>query len=769
MDKGLTTQQAKQRLAAGQGNKITAYAGRTEKEIILANSLTFFNLVFLVLAVWMLLVKSSFLNLTFMIVVILNTTIGCFQEIRAKRAVDKLSLMAAQHLPVIRDGKEISVRSDLLVQGDLVVFSPGDQICADGTVESGELYVNEALISGEEDPICKQPGDELRSGSFVVSGKGQAVLTRVGDHSYAAKLAKEAQKDPRAGKSEMMRSLDKLIHMIGYLLIPVGLILFIGQLQIPDTDLRTATEGTVAALVGMIPEGLYLLTSVALAVAALKLSRRRVLVQDMSCIESLARVDVLCVDKTGTITEPAMDVEQIIPLGTQSPEYLETILTALYGEREPENETAKAIAQLFPGSSGWECTSYISFDAKRKYSGGVFADQGTFLVGAPESIMGDEYSGIAHNVTVWQAKGYRVLLVAAYQGYMRLEALDSRLVIPLALVVLSNRLRPQTQQTFSYFAKQGVAVKVISGDNPITVSQIALRAGIANAHMCIDTRVLETDEEFMDAAEKYTVFGRVTPDKKKKLIAAMQKHHTVGMTGDGVNDVLAMKQSDCSIAMASGAQAANQVAHLVLLNSDFSAMPGIVGEGRRVINNIQRAATLFLVKNIFSLGLALITLFTGLAFPLASFNLTIVSTLTIGIPGFFLALEPNYARVQGKFLSNAILRALPAGLINIGVVLGVQWLANLWQLPVRDVHSISTAVLLTVGLLVLYRVCTPFTKLRKILLAAMATAAVGAFLVLPPLVGYLQITHSRSWLLLLIAPATAIALQFATTWIFKKK
>jgi len=765
---GLTSGQADYRLACGWGNKTNDKSTKTEGQIIKENCLTFFNMVFIIMAVLMLLVGSSIFNLTFMGVVVVNTVIGCFQEIRAKRAVDKLTLVAAQNIRTVRNGQTVLVRSDLLVRDDIVEYGPGDQICADGVLRTGQLQVNESLITGEADAIVKNPGDSLKSGSFVVTGRGRVQLTQVGDDAFAAKLAAEAKKNPTAGKSEMMRSLDKLIHVIGWALIPVGLLLFFNQFQTSDS-IKESVESTVAALVGMIPEGLYLLTSVALALSSLKLTRQRVLVQDMNCIETLARVDVLCVDKTGTITEPVMEVENVIPLTDGDPEYLESILCALYGTREPDNDTARAISELFPGPSDWNCTRYIPFTSQAKWSGGVFEGQGAFLVGAPEFIMGHTYETIRESVEDWSSTGHRVLLVARYDGDPIPGQLIPALLEPLALVCLTNRIRPQAQETFAYFESQGVTIKVISGDNPSTVSAVALRAGIANAESYIDANTLETDEDIYQAAADYTVFGRVTPDKKKKLIKALKHQgHTVAMTGDGVNDVLAMKESDCGIAMASGSQAASQVARLVLLNSDFAAMPSIVAEGRRVINNIQRAATLFLVKNIFSLGLALITLATSLQFPLESFHLSIMSVLTIGLPGFFLAMEPNYERVTGHFMTKTLRKAFPSGLTNILVVLTAQAFMAAFHMPLNDGQTISTAILCTVGLLVLFKVCQPFTLLRKLVLGAMTIGVVGAFFVLPPLIGYLDITDSSSWLVfvavLVMTPTVFFVLHRIFDW-----
>ena len=744
---GLTREQAAYRLHRGWSNRTSRKTDTTVWQIIRKNCFTYFNLVFVVMAVLMLLVGASVFNLTFMVVVMVNTCIGCFQEIRAKRAVDKLSLMAVQTLRTVRDGEAVDLPSDRLVRDDIVEFHTGDQICADALVCTGSILVNEALITGETDPVEKTPGDTLRSGSFVVAGISRCRLTGVGDDSYAARLSAAAKKQPAAAKSEMMRSLDRLIRFIGFALIPVGLALFFSQMRSDGFTLQGGVETTVAALVGMIPEGLFLLTSIALAVSALKLTRNRVLIQDMNCIETLARVDVLCVDKTGTVTEPGMELVEVLSLDDSAD--LTPILTAVFSVSTEENATSRALQAAFRGESHWILEHSVPFTSERKWAGFAFRERGTFLTGAPEVLLGDRFAQLRDRVQPLYEAGQRVLLVAGYRG--ELDTLDCTAVTPLALLVLQNRIRPEAAATFAYFAKQGVTVKVISGDAPAAVSAVACRAGIPGAERFIDTTGLETDVDFLDAAQNYTVFGRVTPEKKQKLIRALKDiGHTVAMTGDGVNDVLAMKEADCSIAMASGAQAANRVASMVLLDSDFDPMPGIVNEGRRVINNIRRSATLFLVKNIFSLGMTLVTLLSGLAFPLESFHMSIVSSLTIGIPGFFLALEPNYDRVQGRFLSTAVRKAFPGGLTNILVVLLAQILGQVFDLPTGDTQSICTAVLCAVGLAVLLWVSIPFSLPRRLVWFGMAVCVVGAFFVLPPVTGFLTITAKASWLVLLI-------------------
>ena len=763
-DKGLTALEVRHRRERGWENRERDTAVRSEWEIIAHHSLTFFNLVFLVLAAILVIAGSSVKNMTFLIVAVINTVIGCVQEIRAKRAVEKLSLLTRRPVKTVRDGAVTEVPAEELVRDDIVLFGPGDQICADGTLRTGQLQVNESLITGEPDGILKQPGDLLRSGSFVISGRGKCQLTAVGSDAYAVKLSRAAKADPKAARSEMMNSLDKLIRVLGIALVPIGIALYCQQYFSLGMDNTANAEATVAALVGMIPEGLYLLTSVAMAVSAIKLTGQKVLVQDMNCIETLARVDVLCVDKTGPITEPKMEVENILPLSSDPPEYLERVLTELFSGVEPENDTAAALAEVFQGERQWKEVRRIPFASQHKWSGAVY-EEGAFIVGAPESILGRGYGDLREEVEPWQTCGYRVLLVARYQGDPKPLALEHTQVEPLALLLLGSRIRSQAPDTFRYFTQQGVTIKVISGDNPQTVADVARRAGIENAHLAIDTSTLETEEEIEKAAAQYTVFGRVTPEMKKALIRALKKNgHTVAMTGDGVNDVLAMREANCAVAMAGGAQAASQVAQLVLTESDFSAMPSIVAEGRRVVNNIQRAATLFLVKNIFSVGLSLIAIFTALPYPVVPVHLTLISALTIGVPSFFLAMEPNYQRFSGHFLRGVLRRAFPGGLTNIFVVLAAQAFMPVFGLTLAQIGTVSAAILSAVGMLVLYRVCSPFDRWRRIVWVAMALGLLACFTFLG---GFfqLQLGDGKTLLpmgtLLLMTPTVFFGVQWA--------
>ena len=570
------------------------------------------------------------------------------------------------------------------------------------------------VVTGEEEPVSKKTGERLLSGSFVVAGSATAQLTQVGSEAFANGLAREAKKDPRVKKSEMMAALDRLIRVMGIILVPVGGILFCHEYFALGRPLRVGVESMTAALVGMIPEGLYLLTSIALAVSSMLLARRQVLVRDMQCIESLARVDVLCLDKTGTITEPALEVEQVIPLVGDPTALLNAMAVSL----PPENETAKAIGRAFSGTSDWRCEQYIPFTAQTRWTGWDFAEKGRFYLGAPEAIPGVDYEKVRGFIEPYTVRGLRTLMAADGEG------------TPLALVLLASRIRPDAIKTFTYFKNQGVTIKVISGDDPRTVSAIAQRAGIENSENWVDASALNTDEAIA-AATGYTVFGRVNPAQKRSLIRALKAQgHTVAMTGDGVNDILAMKDADCAVAMAGGAQAASQVAQLVLLKGDFSAMPQIVNEGRRVIHNIQRAAALFLVKNIFSLGITLLTLLTGQPYPMEPQHMTIISGLTIGFPAFFLALEPNVQPVRGRFLPAVLKKALPGGVTDVLVVLLLQSLLPLLQLSSREISTLATVALATTGLLVLRRTAKPFTRLRALVWCAAAVGLVGCFTLL---------------------------------------
>lgn len=781
LNKGLTSDQVQERNANGYANINLNNTGRTAKQIVKDNVFTYFNLVFTVLAV-MLLSVGSFKNLTFMAIVIANTLIGIIQQLRSKRAVDKLSILAEEKVRVRRDGRTLELPSSQLVRDDIVEFTTGQQICADAVVRYGEMSVNESLLTGESDAIKKHPGDELKSGSTCVTGRCIAQLTRVGSESYASRLTTQAKSDVKVNKSEMMASLDKLIKVIGILLVPIGIYLFISQKMAPDATIKGTVDSTVAALLGMIPEGLYLLTSVALALAVMRLTRRKVLVRDMNCVETLARVDVVCVDKTGTITEPGMDVQKLISLdeAEYSTDQLKEMLCAFYTTMEADNDTAIAMKKAFyqeGGADGWEPVQVVPFMSENKYSGITYARQGSFLVGAPEFILGDRATDIAAFTEPWTNQGMRVLLLAHTSGRIADDEdniiLDKTLIQPVGLVCIANRIREEADKTFQYFAEQGVQIKVISGDNPLTVSQVARQACIEGAENYIDATTLQTDEQIFDAIQNYTVFGRVTPQQKLKFVEALKAQgHTVAMTGDGVNDVLALKEADCGIAMASGSQAASQISSLVLLNSDFKSMPSIVNEGRQVINNIQRSASLFLVKNIFSFLFAIIAGLAKFPYPLQPLQLSLISSLTIGYPAFFLSLEPNNDRFHGHFLPNVLFRAAPGGITDVLMMLGIELFARAFELPNAQLYTISCLVMLTVGNLMIYQGAKPLNKYRRLVVIVFALASVIAVTIIPHtfLKDWVQIVSltGQSWLVLIVFMLLAYPTILALTWLMEQ-
>ena len=759
---GLSTAQAKERMDAGWGNLPIEPPGKTVGEIIRSNIFTYFNMLFFFLAACVLAV-GSWQNVMFMGVVLANIAIGIVQELRSKRTLDKLTLLTAPQGAVIRDGRRRKIPTSEMVRDDIVEFSAGDQIFADAVVVAGECSANEALITGEADEIKKKPGDELLSGSFVVSGQCRARLTRVGADSFANRLTLEAKAARPPQQSEMMRSLTSLIKWIGFLVIPLGAVMFIKEYLWLKSPVADAVTSTVGSIVGMIPEGLYLLTSLALVASVIRLANRRTLVHDMGCIETLARVDTLCVDKTGTITEPKMTVDDIVPL--QPDRYIADDIRMIMADyvcaMQDDNDTMAALRRYFTGQSMQTAIAAMPFRSAKKYGGVSFHEDETYLLGAPEILLAacPEKDRFLPQAEEWSAKGCRVLLLALYDGKLDDEALTAEMM-PLALILLSNKIRPEAPQTFAYFAQQGVRTKVISGDNPLTVSEVARRAGIPDAEKFVDARTLKTDAELAKAAEEMTVFGRVTPDQKKKLVAAMKRAgHTVAMTGDGVNDVLALREADCSIAMASGSGVACQASHIVLLDSQFSALPSVVAEGRRVINNIERSASLYLVKNIFTFVLSLITLFFTLPYPYTPAQLSLVNALTIGIPSFVLAMEPNENRISGKFMRNVIFRALPAALTDLVLVVGVMLFYLAFHIREEMLSTICTGIMGVVGLLMVYQTSQPFNKLRKAMMIGLTAVFALCYFFLPNLFT-LSALDNPSLLILVVLGLLAFSVMF---------
>lgn len=756
---GLSSAQAQERVDAGWANLPIDPPGKTVGQIIKSNVFTYFNMLFFLLAAFVL-VFGTWQNAMFLGVVFANIAIGIVQELRSKRTLDKLTLLTAPHGAVIRDGRQRKIPTSEMVRDDIVVFSAGSQIFADAVVVAGECSVNEALITGEADEIKKPAGADLLSGSFVVSGECRARLTQVGADSYANRLTIEAKEAKPPQQSEMMRSLTRLVQIIGIAIIPLGILMAIKEIVWLERSVSDGVVATVASLIGMIPEGLYLLTSMALAAGVVRLAQKKTLVHDMGCIETLARVDVLCVDKTGTVTENKMAVEDVIPLCPDrfEEEDIRLIMADYVAAMRADNDTMAALRKYFTGKVTQQAIKAVPFTSAKKFGGVSFHEDETYLLGAPDVLLGERYGKYARQIDAYSSKGCRVLLLALYDGQPDDEGLDAPLM-PISLILLSNKIRAEAPETFRYFAKQGVAIKVISGDNAMAVSEVAKRAGIKGAESYVDARTLETDEDIAEAIEKYTVFGRVTPDQKRKFVRALKAGgHTVAMTGDGVNDVLALKEADCSIAMASGSDAASQVSHIVLLESNFAAMPSVVAEGRRVINNIERSAALFLVKNIFSFALALISLIFTLPYPVTSAQMSLVSALTIGAPGFVLAMEPNISRIKGKFLPNVIYRALPGALTDLFLVLGVILFCMVFEVEDNMMSTVCAIILNIVGLMVVHFTCKPYNLLRKVMIGGLTAAFVFCVVMLPQLFTLSSLDLPGAMILVVFALLSAPAL-----------
>lgn len=765
---GLNSDQVNEYFENGWSNEPVEPPSKTVPEIIKSNLFTYFNLVFAVLAA-LLILAGSFRNLTFLPVILANLFIGIIQEIRAKNTLDKLSVLNAPKALVVREGRQFSIPAEELVLDDIVIFKAGNQICADAIVVDGEVSVNESLLTGESDEISKKPGDELMSGSFIVSGECYARLDKVGEDSYISKLTLEAKAMNSEEQSEMIRVLDKLVGVVGILIIPIGLLLFGQQFFFSGASFSKSITSMVAAVIGMIPEGLYLLASVALVVSVMRLASKKVLVHDMKCIETLARVNVLCVDKTGTITENTMEVNGEIPMDgydSQSMAPLKQIISDFASAMSSDNITMKAMKDYFNKPSGRKAVSVSPFSSQFKYSGAVFED-GSYVLGAPEFVLREDYDNYREQIEQYSSEGYRVLVFGIYDGVIDGKALTGN-VTPLGLVFLSNPIRKEAPETFKYFENQGVQIKVISGDNPVTVSQVALQAGIANADNYIDASTLTTDEAIEDAVLRYTVFGRVTPDQKRKFVRALKKAgRTVAMTGDGVNDVLALKDADCSVAMASGSDAAAQASQLVLLDSNFACMPSVVMEGRRVVNNIERSASLFLVKNIFSFLLSLFSVCFMINYPLEPSQISLISMFTIGVPAFFLALQPNKNIIQGHFLSNVLIKALPAGITDFLVVGALVVFGQVFEVGETDISTACTMLLAIVGFVILYNISKPMNALRWCVWGGCIVGLLGCSIYLGDLFAMRGMSTKCIMLFVVFAIITEPALRYSTILIEK--
>ena len=740
---GLTSQEVSERIQNHQVNEPVDPGTKTNKDIIKGNLLTYFNMIFLILAI-LVCVAGSFRSLTFLPVVIGNALIGIIQEIRARDTLAKMNLIKAPHTKVIRDGKKKKIMSEQLVVDDLAIFTAGDQIPADAVIISGSVKVNESLLTGESDEIEKGKNGRLLSGSFIVSGECRAVIEKVGKDSYISRRTLEAKSEKKQELSEMIRSINNLIKWVGIVIIPIGIILFYQGYFVNKESFSESIVSMVAAVIGMIPEGLYLLTTIALAVSTMRLAKQSVLLHDMKSIETLARVDVLSVDKTGTITENTMSVSDIISASDMAADLLteegkdltdkgwtET-LAQFCMAMTADNITMKALKAFFKDKSDVKMRkpdSITSFSSEVKYCGATYQEN-SYILGAPDAVLGDAYDNYSDKLSELQSKGYRILAFGSYDGVVDGKPLTGKFT-PLGFITLTNPIRKQAKKTFQYFDNQGVSVMVISGDNPETASEVAAKAGIRNAEKYIDARKLKNTADIDIAVRKYTVFGRVTPKQKKQIVNSLKKQgHTVAMTGDGVNDILALRDADCSVAFSSGSDAAAQAAQVVLLDSDFSHMPSVVMEGRRVVNNVQRSASLFLVKNIFSLLMSLFAAVLMVTYPLEPSQISLISMFNIGIPAFFLAMESNGNRIEGKFLKNVFLKALPAGLTDALAIAALVVCGKVFGLPSEDIATAATMLLAIVGFMILFKISMPLNKYRGTVLVCNMIAFVLCAVVL---------------------------------------
>lgn len=713
---------------------------KSKKMIIFSNIFTFFNMLTISIAIWLITVQA-FTDLVFLIIVLMNSIIGIIQEIKAKNAIDRLSLLSAPSAVVIRAGVQKEINISDVVLDDLLVLNSGNQICADCILVSGTVEVNESLLTGESNAIIKNPGDLLFSGSYVVSGRCRARVDKVGSDKYIEKLSNQA-KQYLPPNSELLKALKRIIIFMAVLIIPIGIALFCLQTFSSGIDYVTAVRKTAGAMVGMIPSGLWLLTSVALYVGVLKLSQKNVLVQELYCIEMLARINVLCLDKTGTITDGTMSVKNTIDYNTLYGLSTKNIVSAMLNALNESNLTSVALEEKFGLNKRIKHLATIPFSSQRKFNAVTFDKMGTFALGAPEFVLKKHFEQIRKEVEKNAGLGYRVLCLAHFNGTISDNKLPDTEPEIISLILIEDNIRPDAINTINYFKQSGVSVRVISGDNPLTVAKISERAGIDNATDYISLDGL-SDAEVERAALKYTVFGRVSPSQKKLLVTTLKAAgKKVAMTGDGVNDILALREADCSIAIASGSEAARNVSHLVLLDSNFDSMPKVVSEGRRVINNVTGVASLFLTKTIFSLLLAIQAMNSGGAYPISTNQLIIIDLFAIGIPSFFLVMEPNNKEVEGNFLLNIIKGALPGALTILIISLTIFGLSDSLNLDTISIQTIICIAATHTCLMVLFKVCKPLNNLRKTICILCYSAFIIIVVLLPqflefrPIVGF---------------------------------
>ena len=731
---GLSAAEAEERAEKGLTNDGGDTPTKSVGQIIRTNLCTFFNFLNLVLALAVILVGSP-KNALFVGVIFCNTVIGIVQEIRAKRVIDKLSLISAPKATVMRGGEKQEIDIKEIVLDDLLLLSSGKQICTDCEILEGECEVNESLITGESDPVYKKAGEMLMSGSFVVCGNVKAKAVHVGKDNFASKITGGA-KYIKKHNSKMLHSLDVIVKVVAICIVPVAAGLFLNGIFRTGSTFADTVISTVAGVIGMIPEGLILLASVVLAVSVIRLSFHKTLVQDMYCIETLARVDTLCLDKTGTITEGSMQVENVAPLDENFP--LEERLKAYIGACADDNPTFNAIKEKWGGADSTDITRTLPFSSAKKWSG-VETSSRSLIFGAPEFVLGDRFEPLREQCEAAACEGQRVLLFAYSDEPFNDRDLPEN-VVPAALIFIGDKIRKEAPETLEFFDSQGVDIKIISGDNPVTVSKIAQRAGVKNWDKAVDASTL-SDEEISEAVKKYSVFGRVKPHQKLAMVKALKEQgRTVGMTGDGVNDVLALKEADCSIAMQSGSDAARAVSNLVLLDSNFASMPKVVAEGRRSVNNVERSAVLFLTKTVYSFILSFVFLLIPEPFPFEPIQMTLISSMSIGAPSFLLALEPNFDIIRGSFIGNSMRRSLPRG-VAIAICIGlVMVMSEVLQLTVEETSTLATITMGALSFIVLTKVAMPLKWWKTGMIIVLAAAFAGAMLLVPWLVSITPVT-----------------------------
>ena len=787
---GLTDEQVNARIAEGKVNADENPNTRTYKQIVRENTLTFFNFLNLVLLVLVLLV-GSYKNAFFVCIIIINTLIGIAQEIRAKKTIDKLAILTARKSVVIREGQKWTVPTEELVLDDVVCLKTGDQVPADARILEGSLEVNESLLTGESDNLPKNERDELFSGSFVTSGEACCQIIHVGKDNYAAQITSEA-KEFKRHNSELKNSLNAILKVISIIIVPLGALLFYKQYYIVGDTFRDSVVSMVAGVLGMIPEGLVLLTSVALTLGALVLANKKTLVQELYCIETLARVDTLCLDKTGTITEGTMCVERVEPYvstgrvetaATESEsaesteaevqvqtdsafmEEIDVIMGNMMYVLKDQNATIDALRKRFPAKQDMTLEHVIPFSSDRKYSGAVFEEKGTYLMGAAQFLFPEGDEELTEKCQSYAEEGLRVLVLAHSpqnaEGTELPEGLE-----PLALMLLTDVIREEAPDTLAFFDSQEVDLKVISGDDPVTVAAIARRAGLKNADSYVDATTLTTEEELQDAVAQYSVFGRVTPQQKKAMVQALQfQGHTVAMTGDGVNDVLALKEADCSIAMAQGSDAAKNIANVVLLDSNFASMPHIVNQGRRVVNNIRTAASMFLIKTMFSVMLSLLTIFFGNAYPFEPIQMSLISACAVGIPTFLLAQENNYEKIDHTFLRHVFINAFPAAITITFCVFAVMLVC---QNVYHSMAMLNTACVLVTGwnyMAALKTVYAPLNTYRKVIIYGMQFIFFAAAVIFQKLLSLGSLDFGMIILVFILMTFAPVLIDVITVWL----